>query len=80
MIRGRKGAPEAYHGRAGKLPTDWGHLFNRFIDVAEHRLKPFISTANPDKIVAVFKPRHQAKDSTHASSWDEIMPMKRRKL
>jgi hypothetical protein len=80
MIRDRKRAPEAYHGRAGKLSTDWGHLFNRFIDAAEHHLKPFISTANPDKIVAAFRPTHQAKDSTHASSRDEITPMKRHKL
>ena len=38
---------------------------NRFIEEANHDPKPFVWTADPDKIIAAVKRGHQALDSNH---------------
>jgi DDE superfamily endonuclease len=38
---------------------------NRFLEEANHDPKPFVWTANPDKIIAAVKRGHQALDSIH---------------
>jgi hypothetical protein len=38
---------------------------NRFIEEANHDPKPFVWTANRDKIIAAVKRGHQALDSIH---------------
>jgi transposase len=45
--------------------VDLQAAINRFIEEANHDPKPFIWTANPDKIIAAVKRGHQALDSIH---------------
>ena len=45
--------------------VDLQAAINRFIEEANHDPKPFIWTANPDKIIADVKRGHQALDSIH---------------
>jgi transposase len=45
--------------------VDLQAAINRFIDDANHEPKPFVWTADPDKIIAAINRGHQALDSIH---------------
>ena len=45
--------------------ADLQAAINRFIDQTNDDPKPFVWTANPDKIIGAVKRGHQALDSIH---------------